>query len=103
MLTFTFCGLGLNQSDPEKHVSAELPIPPLRMEEAHKSGWLLMTTIWCTLNCMFKQIKQDDSIADILNSAIPVPEQSKTPAGNKQTLLEQDLWADCDRGMAAQQ
>jgi hypothetical protein len=48
----------------------------------------------------FDQIEQDDGIADILNSAIP--EQSKTPAGNKQTLLERDLWADCDRGMAAQ-
>ena len=48
----------------------------------------------------FEQIEQDDGIADILNSAIP--EQSKTPAGNKQTLLERDLWADCDRGMAAQ-
>ena len=40
------------------------------------------------------------SIAGILNSGIP--EQSKTPAGNKQSLLERDLWADCDRGMAAQ-
>ena len=48
----------------------------------------------------FDQIEQDDGIADILNSAIP--EQSKTPAGNKQTPLERDLWADCDRGMAAQ-